>query len=406
MKSVGVFVIGCLSVNANSKSSSFQCIGGSQALDTNSMKQAAVQRFPLNDAEHRTCLMRNVCFVNGTLTYFITPHDRSSVPRDFLPEGFDGKMFHTGHLRAFTISMKTQEGYIPESYHWHHSKLAFFDANSWSFNWGHYMNDNVMTAFVAAKIFNLPFVGTQQVIETNCRLFSTLEPGFADKLIDYNHSMGSYRQGCLDKFNNLWNLFFDNPPIYLDDMQQSATCFRRMIVGQGSTFGLKSVDLSRAIIRREFRDFVLSRNFPEPMPPQENMILVGLRVQGSAGGAIIGDLCGLVKNALASLGTRGSPYHVVCIHPSDLSMKEEITWAQRAKVIITVHGTISYLSLFSREGTQQISLASPKELKENQMLLWTTHFQTHYLTWDRMHLLSNVLGHTLSMSEGFFNDID
>ena len=65
----------------------------------------------------------------------------------------------------------------------HHSQVAFLDANSWSFNYGHYFIDNVIPTFVAARLFNIPFNGTQQIIETNCRLFSTLEEGFSKRLI-------------------------------------------------------------------------------------------------------------------------------------------------------------------------------------------------------------------------------
>ena len=61
------------------------------------------------------------------------------------------------------------------------------------------------------------------------------------------------------------------------------------ISGQGSTFGLKSLDLTRAVILRDFRDFVLKR-LDIPLQParslreREKIVLVGLRVAGSAGG--------------------------------------------------------------------------------------------------------------------------
>jgi len=94
-------------------------------------------------------------------------------------------MFHTGHLRGFTIPIKMM--YSPLSsvgFNLSSStmvllskKLTFLDANSWSFNYGHYMIDNVIPAYTAAKVFNIPFVNAQQLFETNCRLFSTLEPG-------------------------------------------------------------------------------------------------------------------------------------------------------------------------------------------------------------------------------------
>ena len=74
-------------------------------MDTNSMKQATFKKFPLNDPEHRTCLFNNVCIYNGSLTYF---QRQNKLPDDYTPGGFEnGYIFHTGHLRGFTISIKT-----------------------------------------------------------------------------------------------------------------------------------------------------------------------------------------------------------------------------------------------------------------------------------------------------------
>ena len=90
-----------------------------------------------------------------------------------------------------------------------------------------------------------------------------------------------------------------------------------------------------------------------------------------------------------------------CFVPSDLSLPEEIFKVQRAKIIISVHGTISYMSLFAKDGTQQISIANPKELKENQMLLYATHINLLYLTWDKLAQLGGVLEHAITLSEEY-----
>lgn len=390
------------------KYSSFQCIGGSQALDTNSMKQAAMQKFPMNDAEHRTCLFRDVCLVNGELTYYISENKNTylSEMKDYLPEGFDGgKMLHTGHLRSFTMPIKTVVGAVPKDYGFHHSKLAFLDANSWSFNYGHYFIDNVIPTFAAAMLFNIPFTGTQQIIETNCRLFSSLEEGFAYRKVDYNHSLGTYQTACLDRFDKMWMHFFDNAPIYADALKKDSKtmCFRRLISGQGSTFGLKSIDLTRGIVLRQFRDYVIKRIQVE-LPAQENLVLVGLRVQGSAGGAMIDNLCEQVKKSV-SISPYDDKYKVECFVPSELGLFDEIRTVRRAKVIVSVHGTISYMALFTQDGTQQISIANPSELKENQILLYATHFQTLYLTWNRLEQLPALLEHSISQAEAFHNDL-
>ena len=87
----------------------------------------------------------------------------------------------------------------------------------------------------------------------------------------------------------------------------------------------------------------------------------------------------------------GDEYRVECFYPSELSFRDEILAVRRARILVSVHGTISYMALFSQELTQQVSVASPKELKENQILPWATHFRTLYLTWDRMDNLASVL---------------
>lgn len=393
--------------SAAAKYTSFQCIGGSQVFKTESMFQTSVKVFPLNNPEFRTCHYRNMCLVNGTLTYY-QKYLRDAVPKEYLPIGFDnGKIHHLSYLRGFTMPIATEYGAIPPTATFHNIPYIFLDSNSWSFNYGHYINDNVIPTFVASRLFNFRFEDSQQLFETSCTRFSTLEPAFANKIVTYNRSMGTYKNACLHRINSLYKHFYDHPPMFVDDPvnAQRTICFKNMISGQGSTFGLKSIDLSRGLLFREFRDFVLSR-IKRPQPKQENRILVGLRTVGSAGGAILNDLCGNVKKAFQRLPeAMTSKFHVSCFVPSDLSFEDEIAEVQRAKVLISVHGTITYMALFSRDGTQQISLASPKELKENQMLLYATHFNTLYLTWDKMdQQLSGVLLHALTLSEAFHNN--
>jgi hypothetical protein len=206
----------------------------------------------------------------------------------------------------------------------------------------------------------------------------------------------------------MWQYFYGAPPLYVDKLKNEKRnlCFKNMFGGQGSTFGLKSLDLSRAVMLREFRDFVIDRIVKRsgiPMPPQRDMILVGLRTTGAAGGAIINNLCDLVKHGLAEYPQYESKYEIVCFHPSLVSFEDEIRQVQQAKILISVHGTISYFVYMSREGTKQISIANPKELKENQMLLSGTHFHTLYLTWDRLRDLPPLLGYTIGLSEEYFH---
>jgi hypothetical protein len=393
------------SVSSDDKFTSYRCIGGSQVFKTESLFQTSVKVFPLNNPEFRTCHYKNICLVNGSLVYYHKYSQSELVPKEYLPAGFEGNVNHLSYLRGFTMPITTVYEVIPKNAKFHTTKYLFLDSNSWSFNYGHYMNDNVMPTFVASKLFNFPLEEAQQLFETRCRLFSTLEPSFSERLVQYNKSMGSYAHACMEKLTNLWSHFYNYPPLFIDDLRQETLCFSNLITGQGSTFGLKSIDLSRGLYFRAFRDYVLSR-IKRSLPIQpENLILVGLRTVGSAGGSLIHDLCQQVKNALNTLPyyAKQLNYIVECFVPSDLSFEDEIAQVRRAKILISVHGTISYMVLFAHEGTQQISIANPKELKENQMLLYATHFNTLYMTWDKMSQLVGVLEHALTSYDAFHN---
>lgn len=400
---------------------SYQCIGGSQVFRANSVKQASVKVFPLNDPEFRTCHYRNICLVDGELTYFQKYEAKHKVPEEYLPSAFGGNVNHLSYLRGFTMPVKTVQGPIPSNYSFNSAGVVFLDSNSWSFNYGHYILDNIIPTFMAYHLFRdslsvynhttkeytIPdYRESQQLFETDCYLFGNLDLAFTHRIVTYNHSMGTYQHACLTRLNHMYTYFFQNHPLYANLMKskQENRCFAHLITGQGSTYGLKSIDLSRGWFFKSFRDYVITSNhILVPKQPQ-NVILVGLRTVGSAGGGIINDLCELVHQAYDNVqhqGLHSEQYLVECFVPSDLSLPEEIFKVQRAKIIISVHGTISYMSLFAKDGTQQISIANPKELKENQMLLYATHINLLYLTWDKLAQLGGVLEHAITLSEEY-----
>ena len=410
--------------------SQHQCIGGSQVLETQPMSWAMRQgkqlsKFPMNDPEFRTCKFRNVCLINGQLTYYISNHTAKHTPVEYLPDGFGkgASMFHVGHLRGHTMPIKTVVDHAPSAATpgsgvvWHDPAVpVFLDAVSWSFNYGHYLIDNVLPTYFASRIFNIPFGSIQQLFETRCRQFTTLEAKFADNKVGYNQSLGTYSQACLARVEGMHHYFFKRAPMFVDEIKKKPAplnnvCFKTLVAGHGSTFGLKAVELSRSVIMREFRDYFLAQLeasstagavVASPAQQPENLILVGLRTQGAAGGKIINDLCARVRDSLSRLDEfYSNKYRVECFVPADVSLEQEVATVRRAKVLVSVHGTISYFSLFSRDGTQQISIADPKEYKENQTLLYLTHTALLYLTWDKIHSLTGVLRLALERSEAF-----
>ena len=60
--------------------------------------------------------------------------------------------------------------------------------------------------------------------------------GFSERKVDYNHSLGTYRQACLRNLETLWPNFFDRAPLYMDVLPttvpfDTATCFSKLIAG-------------------------------------------------------------------------------------------------------------------------------------------------------------------------------
>ena len=62
-----------------------------------------------------------------------------------------------------------------------------------------------------------------------------------------------------------------------------------------------------------------------------------------------------MKKSLVTIEEYKDKFKVECFVPSDLSFEDEIAQVRRAKVLVSVHGTISYMVLFSRDGTQSDS---------------------------------------------------
>lgn len=92
--------------------SSFRCLGASQAIDTNIMRQATFKKFPLNDPEHRTCLFRNVCVIDGSILFFQRNQTEDAkskalaLPLDYTPQGSLIREFQLIHAQYSIYSIR------------------------------------------------------------------------------------------------------------------------------------------------------------------------------------------------------------------------------------------------------------------------------------------------------------
>lgn len=397
---------------------------------TSNMRQAAYRSFPLNDPEFRTCLFKNMCVVNGSLTHYISSHVKETLAEDYLPSGFAGKMFHVGEIRAFTLPISTVVGEIPSHLSFHDSQVAFLDANSWSFDVGHYLVDNAIPAYAVARVFNVPFAKTVHLLETRCERFGELDEGFSRRVVDFNHSMGTYQEACLHNIEETGSMIFDHKPLYISELQRVKQdfCFHNMFVGQGSTFGTKSLDLARSIYTREFRDHLLQKMvskgelvlaptttparvilvvskfpIPDPAPAGENK---DDQTEDDVSDLSIEDLerglCTRVKQSVAGLaaGSVSQGYEVRCVTVGELYHTSLVSLArhmQQAAVVVTVGGTSALGALLSRDGVQQVVVTHPNRLGDSQLLLFTTQFHTLYATWDKMKAFPAILNHAVEL---------
>ncbi len=252
-------------------------------------------------------------------------------------------LFQSGTWTPSPRTLTVRNTPLPEHIPFDESTLQFYDAHSNSYNFGHYILDNVMPHFIGADQFDLPLQSTRQIFETSCRRFGSQGDRMANTRVPFNASMGTFRSACLDKINSLWKYFFDFPPLYLEPLYTKDICFSNLLIGQSSTYGLHTIELARAGYIRRFRDFVINRiAIKDTIPIQENIILIGIRSEGHSGGEQLKDLCNFIKGAFEILPNKYKEKYVIkCIVNQDLEFVDEIKHVQQAKVLISVHGTIS-----------------------------------------------------------------
>ena len=384
--------------NQTSMYSSIQCIAGNHKIDKGKYFGKHITdafKFPLLDPKFRTCKVRNVCWEKGQLIYYEHPTLKHNVDRDFLMEDINSEGFYAGQWSPEPFYFAVKNTSVPQHVPFDRSRIAYLDAHSNSYNYGHYILDNVFPHFVAAKLFDVDFTAGRQVFESSCKHFGSMPEKVAHYAVPFNSSLGTYRTACLEKMNMLWPFFFEKEPLYLEPVYTNSVCFDTILVGQGSTFGLKSADPSKGVSMREFRDFVVKRvSTVGLIPTQIDQILVGERSAGHSGGEKVEDLCQRVTAVVDLLNAQSAnPFSVKCIVNQDVSFIEEVQAVQQSKILISVHGTISYMSLFARDNTQIIVLADNNDprLKEHNVLMYATHFTCRYLMWDKFDSIDGLI---------------
>ena len=157
---------------------------------------------------------------------------------------------------------------------------------------------------------------------------------------------------------------------------------------------------------RDVRDRIYdSLNINKSWKPYAHRITVLLKRRGISGPPRWPELCSDVINIATLLKDEfvfNNEFIVTCIDPVTLTLEEEIRAIHKSTIIISEHGTLSLAVLYAVDGTVLITIGHNALLKEPQMLLFATHFQTFYMSADDKSDLYGTIKHALQITTKCF----
>ena len=88
-----------------------------------------------------------------------------------------------------------------------------------------------------------------------------------------------------------------------------------------------------------------------------------IKVNGFSNALLGARLCSLVENTFTEMDRIGAipvPIEVDCKVPSEQPIKEQVEDARGSAIVIAEHGTVSYSSLYTRDGSVLISIGEQR----------------------------------------------
>ena len=371
--------------------SSFECIGrGSQ--------------FPLDfrvdgffdtpgNAAHTICKLRDVCFVEQQLTYFESHAEASAPPYTRFSAFPDGGPACIGLIAGVhvgcnkTPSVAVHHGPRPRTLPFAspHGVVHFLDRMSDASNWGHLMSDTLIPTYGAAALFGDNPTRAQLLLGNDCVSF-TDNPGLAHLPADVRLKDGRLpREACADNLARWVPFLFSLPPLL---PPHADGCFHELVLGHSHAFSLGHWYAHRGAAYREARlnaHTNMALPLPEATPPTAHSVLVWLKVEGQTTPLLNAswDICADVKAWVRALpGPRGEEVAVSCVAPAALSPREQLACLAKATVIVTEHGSTTYLAPFARPGTSVLIIG----IKEAHVLLGLPDVRVLYVALDAVRV--------------------
>lgn len=169
-------------------------------------------------------------------------------------------------------------------------------------------------------------------------------------------------------------------PMSLEDYS-SGTCFRNLIVGQQSAWGLGSGFSKAGPSLRNFRShFFQNLNLQFGQAPAAHRINLYVK-QGGWNGPVWPDVCEL-ESRIARVFLEH--VEIQCVDLAAVTLQKQFALVSRASVHVTPHGALSYLLMFARPGSSSVILVDDNcealDLNANMCRGKEMHFMP-YLPW-------------------------
>ena len=351
--------------------------------------------FPEADVpRNRVCLFENVCWSDGGIVFYADRALYNSTPAYLWPDSFGPEMVDLGYLGTpWTPSLRFGPTPRRARRARHHTYLLH--ASSLSDNFGHALMDDLVPAIAAMHIFNLSLTDGQLLTMVGCSDARTFAPASPHESSPY-HPHLTRSELCADNMSRYASLMLGRPP--LDPHRawgHDTVCMDRMIAGHSSALSLRALNLARAPALRLARDAMVDAA-GLATKDYASSVLVLQKGVGFNGGALWPTACRDVSRAV---GRVNATVPVRCSDPAAQDAQAQIRDVQASTVVVAEHGTLSYGALFGRDGTILISVGSSSVLKEVQVNLFATHYETYYFPIeDVRNQLEGIMRFALSMS--------
>lgn len=371
--------------------SSFQCTAGSQLLE-DPLQHPHLVHHPVqaNDQSLRLCLLRNVCLVNNSLTFYVDPSERKAVPPDllvsaFLPSRLIYSNFPEANERIGLPFSVVDGARPPDQIDAINDRIYMLDAFTYVFNWAHLLQDTVIPAYAAAEVFGISIDDIQLVGLYSCSRNLVVEQRLP-------LSSRSVTEACLSNFANWFPLFFTHWYMFRPDGDGHNMCFRNIIAGQNSMYSLAGIFPHETSAARRMRIHLFeSLGLPLHDAPVHHSIVV-LEKLPDMNPIEYPELCADISRWAGNLHPA---IPVQCIIPGTLNVSVQMSLLRLATVVVAEHGSTTHSGMFHFPGSTFLIVytkSAPKflHIKEpSSALMWN---DIHVIYFDQHRLRSTGTG--------------